>query len=90
MLKFGLPESRSRSLMKALSYRFFASLSTALIVYGISSNIRLSLGAGALDVFVKLALYFVHERIWSRIALGGSAGPVFRPLRTRAQQNEEL
>lgn len=65
-----MPESRYRSLIKAISYRIFASLSTALIVYAISRDVRLSLGAGGLDTLVKLLLYFVHERIWSRIALG--------------------
>jgi adenylylsulfate kinase len=65
-----LPESRYRSPIKAISYRIFASLSTALTVYAISRDVRLSLGAGGLNTLVKLVLYFVHERVWSRIPLG--------------------
>jgi adenylylsulfate kinase len=59
-----------RSLVKSVSYRIFASMGTAGIVYVLSGDLKLSLGAGALDTVVKLALYFIHERIWSRIPLG--------------------
>jgi uncharacterized membrane protein len=63
-------ESPRRSLAKALSYRIFASLCTSFIVFAISGDISLSLSAGLLDTVVKLGLYFVHERMWSRIPFG--------------------
>lgn len=66
----GWREPGYRSLAKSVSYRIFASVGTAGIVYVLSGDVTLSLGAGALDTVVKLALYFIHERIWSRIPLG--------------------
>lgn len=67
----GVPwrEPRFRSLAKSVSYRIFASMGTAGIVYILSGNLTLSLGAGALDTVVKLLLYFIHERIWASIPL---------------------
>lgn len=69
-------ESHARSLAKTLSYRVWGSLGTAAICYAISGKVVVSLGAGAADVVLKLALYFLHERMWSRIEFGkGRPGP---------------
>jgi uncharacterized membrane protein len=46
------------------------SLATAGICLVLTGSLKLSLGAGALDVLVKLAAYFVHERIWNLIPYG--------------------
>jgi len=63
-------ESHSRSIAKAVSYRLLGSVSTAGIFYVLTGSAKLSFGAGAIDVFVKLAAYFVHERIWAHIPFG--------------------
>lgn len=36
----------------------------------LTGNMKLSAGAGALDVVVKLVAYFAHERIWNSIPYG--------------------
>ncbi len=63
-------ESRARSIVKAVSYRVLGSITTGLIVYVITGRGGLSLGAGGLDMVAKIVVYFVHERIWDRIAFG--------------------
>jgi uncharacterized membrane protein len=63
-------ESNGRSLAKAISYRLLGSIGTALIFYMLTGKAGLSVGAGGLDIVLKLALYFVHERIWNSIAFG--------------------
>ena len=63
-------ESHSRSLAKAISYRIFGSASTALIIFFFTRNTAMSLGGGLLDSIVKLALYFMHERLWVHIRFG--------------------
>jgi uncharacterized membrane protein len=35
----------------------------------------LSLGAGALDMVLKIGVYFVHERIWNHIDFGRRTSP---------------
>lgn len=70
-------ESHSRSLAKAISYRILGSGSTALIFFVLTGNVKLSLGAGALDTVVKLAIYFAHERLWEHISFGRPKPPEY-------------
>jgi adenylylsulfate kinase len=63
-------ETRARSLVKAASYRLFGSLVTIAIVYWGTGRLALSLGAGALDVILKVVLYFLHERAWNIVRFG--------------------
>jgi uncharacterized membrane protein len=63
-------ESGYRSIAKALSYRVLGSLATACIFYLLSGDAKLSAGAGLIDSVVKIALYFLHERIWNMIPYG--------------------
>jgi len=37
----------------------------------------LSLGAGALDMVLKIGAYFVHERIWNHIEFGRGKPPEY-------------
>ena len=63
-------ESHARSIAKAVTYRVFGSATTALIVYFFTKNAGASLGAGAADSVLKIALYFMHERIWDFVPFG--------------------
>jgi uncharacterized membrane protein len=63
-------ESTSRSIAKAVSYRILGSTATSLIVYALTGKAGASLVAGAADIVVKIAVYYVHERIWDRINFG--------------------
>jgi uncharacterized membrane protein len=66
----GRGESHYRSIAKAVSYRIVGSTTTALIFYVLTGKASLSLGAGALDVVLKIGAYFIHERIWNHINFG--------------------
>lgn len=70
-------ETHARSIAKAVSYRVLGSGSTVGIFFLISGNIKLSLGAGALDTVVKLAIYFLHERLWNHIGFGRAKPPEY-------------
>jgi adenylylsulfate kinase len=70
-------ESHTRSIAKAVSYRIFGSLSTALIFYVLIGDAKLALGAGLLDTVVKVLLYFLHERMWNHIDFGRSKPPEY-------------
>lgn len=63
-------ETHSRSLVKAVTYRVFGSLTTAGIVFFYNGNANVAIGAGALDAVSKIVLYFLHERAWSYIRFG--------------------
>ncbi len=70
-------DTQSRSLAKAISYRCLGSLCTALIFFALTGKPVVSLGAGALDIVVKLGLYFLHERIWNHIEYGRAKRPEY-------------
>ena len=59
-----LRETRLRSLLKAFSWRIVATLTTALIAYGITHEIDTALTIGGIEFFLKFAIYYAHERAW--------------------------
>ena len=71
----GHVESHYRSIVKAVSYRILGSSTTALIFYVLTGKGSLSIGAGALDMILKIGVYFIHERIWNHINFGRSTKP---------------
>ena len=70
-------ESHARSIAKAVSYRIVGSAVTALIFFALTGKGTLSVGAGALDVVLKIGPYFVHERLWDHISFGRSKPPEY-------------
>jgi len=71
-------DSHSRSIAKAVSYRLAGSATTALLVFFLGGhNIAISAGAGALDMFLKIGLYFLHERLWNHIDFGRAKRPEY-------------
>jgi uncharacterized membrane protein len=42
-----------------------------------SGSLKVSLGVGALDMLSKIALYFVHERLWNHIPYGRPKPPEY-------------
>jgi len=65
-----LRETRLRSLLKAFSWRIVATLTTALIAYGITGEIDTALAIGGIEFFLKFAIYYAHERAWQWVPLG--------------------
>lgn len=84
-------DAHHRSILKALSWRFFATITTMLIIFALTGKLVLALGAGAIEVVAKLILYYFHERIWCFIGVGRknhplSSLPVERPLNKQDMQ----
>jgi uncharacterized membrane protein len=58
-------ETKTRSLLKSMSHRIFASIVTALIVYAAAGKLLLAVGLGVLDSTVNIFVFFLHERLWT-------------------------
>ena len=64
-------ESHIRSILKGISWRFVATTDLVLIVllitclYG-ECSIEDALKIGAIEFVIKLAVYYLHERIWQK------------------------
>jgi uncharacterized membrane protein len=65
-----MKETAFRSLIKALTYRFWQSINTFLISLLVTGRIDLAAAIVSLEVVVKIVIYFFHERIWGKIRWG--------------------
>ena len=55
------------SVLKTISYRVIATISTMVIAYMFTGSIGISFGIGVVEVMFKTMLYFFHEEIWNKI-----------------------
>ncbi len=69
-------DAHHRSILKALSWRVFATCTTMLIVFAFTGKAALSMGIGAVEVVSKLILYYLHERIWGVLSVGRKEHPL--------------
>jgi uncharacterized membrane protein len=63
-------EKPIRSFMKAVSWRIVATLTTIILVFIFTGNIAISSGVGFIELFVKIAVYYLHERFWNLLNFG--------------------
>jgi len=63
-------ETNLRSIAKALSWRMFGTLATAIIVYLFTKRVQVALFVGGVELVGKILLFWLHERLWERIPLG--------------------
>ena len=63
-------DSHSRSLIKGVSWRTVGTLDTVVLSFIVTGSISDSLKIGLTEIFTKVILYYLHERVWDRIAWG--------------------
>jgi uncharacterized membrane protein len=61
-------ESKRRSILKAVSWRIFASIDTFLIAWLISGSVSTSSWIAGIEAFTKVFLYYFHERLWNKVS----------------------
>jgi len=60
-------DSHVRSLLKALSWRVVATLTTSLIAYFIVGDITTAVTIGSIEFVLKFFIYYAHERAWTLV-----------------------
>ena len=63
-------ESNMRSIMKSITFRILATITTMILVYVFFRRLDLAAVIGGLEIVLKLVLYFFHERAWDRVSWG--------------------
>lgn len=63
-------ESNIRSLLKALSWRIIATLTTMGIAYWYLGSVETALKIGLFEFFAKFFVYYGHERLWQVLPRG--------------------
>jgi CBS domain-containing protein len=89
----GMHEENKRSIMKTVSWRIVSTVSTMLTVYIITGQLDLTVNVGLIDIFLRMPLYFFHERVWNKSSFGRSFQNIKSILRTppvTASQSETI
>ena len=62
--------SVKRHVAKTITWRIVGTLDTMAIGWLITGNPVTGLKIGGIEMFTKMILYFIHERIWFKLNLG--------------------
>ena len=65
-----MKESRFRSVLKGITWRIIATITIIIIAYFKTGDVTLAIEIGAIEFFIKFALYYMHERAWQSIPRG--------------------
>ncbi|MGD8778966.1 MAG: adenylyl-sulfate kinase [Ignavibacteria bacterium] len=63
-------ETHTRSIIKTISWRILATLTTMILVYIFIGNLTIALSVGGIEIVLKMLVYFFHERVWDKIKFG--------------------
>jgi len=65
-----MTEKPYRSIVKAISWRATGTVDTIVISFLITGQPTWALKIGFVELFTKIALYYVHERAWNKLSFG--------------------
>lgn len=65
-----MADKHYRSVVKAFSWRATGTCDTILITFLITGQAKWAFRIGFVELFTKIFLYYVHERIWERLSFG--------------------
>jgi uncharacterized membrane protein len=83
-------EAHTRTIVKAISWRVIATMTTMTIVFLFTRMIILTLGVGLAEVIAKITFYYLHERIWDRISWGKGKHPLSKLAVKRELEPEDM
>lgn len=61
---------RARHIAKTVTWRIIGTLDTMVLAWLITGDPMMGLKIGGIEVFTKMLLYYLHERVWYRISFG--------------------
>jgi uncharacterized membrane protein len=70
-----MAEKHYRSLVKGISWRMTGSLDTMIISYLVTGKLKFAFAITGVELFTKVFLYYVHERVWLKIPFGRVKDP---------------
>jgi len=62
--------NKYRHLLKTVTWRIIGTLDTMIVAWVISGDPLLGLSIGGVEIFSKMILYYLHERIWYKFKFG--------------------
>lgn len=55
-----------KALQKTITFRILATISTALIAWGITGNYQVGASVGVAQGIVNSGIYYIHEKAWEK------------------------
>ena len=71
-------ETHTRSILKAFSWRFIATLITFLTAWFLTGTVDVAMKIGLLDTVIKMGAYYSHERGWNNLSFGKIKQPDYQ------------
>ena len=71
-------ETRSRTIIKSLTWRLTALVITTSVVLVATGKVELAASVGLADTVIKLAVYYTHERCWLKVQFGKLRPPDYQ------------
>ena len=62
--------SKTRSILKTISWRIVGTLDTIALGWFITGDPTVGLKVGGLELITKFILYYIHERLWIKNKYG--------------------
>ena len=69
-----MKDSNIRSFVKGVSWRLVGTIDTFILACIIFGEVRIAAPIAATEVFTKILLYYLHERIWNIVKWGRKSG----------------
>ena len=66
-----------RTLAKTLTWRLIAFVTTIVVVYLYSKDVKESITIGLVANLLKMGFYYFHERVWNRSSFGRVKEPEY-------------
>jgi uncharacterized membrane protein len=63
--------AHKRHLAKTVSWRVIGTLDTMIISWAVTGSWEWGLAIGGIEVFTKMVLYYLHERVWYKYSKYG-------------------
>ncbi len=71
-------ESHIRTIIKAFSWRFIATLVTFTVAWVVTKELTFAAEIGIADTLIKLGAYYFHERAWIGVSFGKKKLPEYQ------------
>jgi uncharacterized membrane protein len=65
-----MADKHYRSLVKAVSWRLTGSVDTLIISFLITRQLKWAFTISGVELFTKVGLYYLHERVWDKLSFG--------------------
>jgi uncharacterized membrane protein len=63
-------DTKKRSISKAVTWSILGAFITIAIAYILTVPIKTAISIGIIEIFTRLIIYFLHERVWNKVIWG--------------------